>query len=166
MPYLLDSNIFIQAKNLYYGMDFCPGFWDWLVKQNKENQLYSIEKVKDELQAIDDDLSKWTQQRDSQFFLKPDESVLSALVEISRSINEKDYETGAKKIFLQGADYYLIAQAKAREYTIVTHEKPSDSKKKIKIPNVCIGFGIKYMTIYEMLRMTKARLILQVPDQF
>ena len=25
MLYLLDTNIFIQAKNLHYGMDFCPG---------------------------------------------------------------------------------------------------------------------------------------------
>jgi hypothetical protein len=25
--YLLDSNIFIQAKNLHYGLDFCPAFW-------------------------------------------------------------------------------------------------------------------------------------------
>ena len=38
MPYLLDSNVFIQAKNLHYGMDFCPGFWDWLVQKNKEGQ--------------------------------------------------------------------------------------------------------------------------------
>ena len=31
MPYLLDANVFIQAKNLHYGMDFCPAFWDWLI---------------------------------------------------------------------------------------------------------------------------------------
>ena len=31
MPYLLDSNVFIQAKNCHYGFDFCPAFWDWLV---------------------------------------------------------------------------------------------------------------------------------------
>jgi len=24
MAYLLDANVFIQAKNLHYGMDFCP----------------------------------------------------------------------------------------------------------------------------------------------
>ena len=30
MAYLLDTNVFIQAKNLYYGFDFCPAFWDWL----------------------------------------------------------------------------------------------------------------------------------------
>ena len=31
MAYLLDANVFIQAKNLHYGFDFCPAFWDWLV---------------------------------------------------------------------------------------------------------------------------------------
>jgi Domain of unknown function (DUF4411) len=29
MPYLLDSDVFIQAKNLHYSFDFCPAFWDW-----------------------------------------------------------------------------------------------------------------------------------------
>ena len=31
MAYLLDSNVFIPAKNLHYGLDFCPAFWDWLI---------------------------------------------------------------------------------------------------------------------------------------
>ena len=26
--YLVDANVFIQAKNLHYGFDFCPAFWD------------------------------------------------------------------------------------------------------------------------------------------
>lgn len=30
MAYLLDANVFITAKNLHYGFDFCPAFWDWL----------------------------------------------------------------------------------------------------------------------------------------
>jgi Domain of unknown function (DUF4411) len=47
--YLLDANIFIQAKNLHYGFDFCPAFWEWLVKRNEENIVASIEKVRDEL---------------------------------------------------------------------------------------------------------------------
>ena len=58
MAYLLDANIFIQAKNLHYGMDFCPAFWDWLIKSNSQQKLFSIEKVGDELKAIEDDLSK------------------------------------------------------------------------------------------------------------
>ena len=32
--YLLDTNIFIQAKNLHYGFDFCPAFWEWLTDRN------------------------------------------------------------------------------------------------------------------------------------
>lgn len=35
MAYLLDANVFIQAKNLHYGFDFCPAFWDWLVESNR-----------------------------------------------------------------------------------------------------------------------------------
>jgi hypothetical protein len=28
MAYVLDANIFIEAKQRYYGLDFCPAFWD------------------------------------------------------------------------------------------------------------------------------------------
>ncbi|MBF0147506.1 MAG: DUF4411 family protein [Magnetococcales bacterium] len=28
--YLLDSNVFIEAKNRYYAFDICPGFWEWM----------------------------------------------------------------------------------------------------------------------------------------
>lgn len=45
MAYLLDTSVFIQAKSLHYGMDFCPAFWDWLIKNNSEQKLFSIEKV-------------------------------------------------------------------------------------------------------------------------
>jgi Domain of unknown function (DUF4411) len=51
MPYLLDTNVFIQAKNLHYGMDFCPAFWDWLVQSNAAGRVFSIEKVGDEIEA-------------------------------------------------------------------------------------------------------------------
>jgi hypothetical protein len=30
--YLLDTNVFIQARNLHYGFDFCPAFWDWPIE--------------------------------------------------------------------------------------------------------------------------------------
>ena len=43
LAYLLDANVFIQAKNLHYGFDFCPAFWDWLIRQNLNGQLYRVE---------------------------------------------------------------------------------------------------------------------------
>ncbi|MEJ7695585.1 MAG: DUF4411 family protein [Candidatus Limnocylindrales bacterium] len=30
MAYLLDANVFIESKKRWYGLDFCPAFWDWL----------------------------------------------------------------------------------------------------------------------------------------
>ena len=55
MAYLLDANVFMQAKNLHYGLDFCPAFWDWLIARNTEDLLFSIERVEAEIQAGDDD---------------------------------------------------------------------------------------------------------------
>ena len=66
--------------------------------------------------------------------------------------------------FLQVADYYLVAHALAYGYTLVTHEIPANSKKKIKIPNACIGVRFKFMTPYEMLG-TSARDLSWAPDR-
>lgn len=61
MAYLLDANVFIQAKNLHYGFDFCPAFWDWLDAANGTHSVGSIEKVGDELLAGADELAQWAQ---------------------------------------------------------------------------------------------------------
>ena len=39
MAYLLDANVFIQAKNLHYGLDFCSAFWDWLIVKKRRLPL-------------------------------------------------------------------------------------------------------------------------------
>ena len=160
MAYLLDANVFIQAKNLQYGFDFCPAFWDWLVMENSKGQVFSIEKVGDELLAGADELSSWATARGAGFFLPPDPQVLPALATVSSWVTGQGYEPAAVNTFLQLADYYLIAHARAHGHTVVTHEIPSDSVRKVKIPNVCIGLGIKFMTPYEMLRAEKARFVL------
>lgn len=43
---------------------------------------------------------------------------------------------------------------------MVTHEVPASSVKRIKIPNVCIGLNLRFMTPYEMLRRERARFVL------
>jgi hypothetical protein len=79
MPYLLDANVFIQAKNLHYGLDFCPAFWDWLTANNGAGHVFSIEKVADEIAAGADDLYACAAQRGPGFFLAPDAAILPAL---------------------------------------------------------------------------------------
>jgi hypothetical protein len=43
MAYLLDADVFIRAKNLHYGLDFCPAFWDWLIQSNADGVVFSVE---------------------------------------------------------------------------------------------------------------------------
>jgi hypothetical protein len=156
MGYVLDANVFIQAKRLHYGFDFCPAFWDWLIKSHGKGNVHSIEKVGDELQAGNDQLSTWAAERGDAFFLKPDPKMAPALAQISTWVTGQGYDPAAVNTFLQVADYYLIAHALAHGHTIVTHEKPDGAVKKVKIPNVCIGVGVKCVTPFEMLRTERA----------
>ena len=105
-------------------------------------------------------MSEWAKERGEGFFLNPDQEMITSLSAVSEWIEEQDYSPSAKGTFFQVADYYLIAYAHSHELSIVTHEVASDSFKKIKIPNVCIGMGIKCVTPYEMLRKERARFIL------
>ncbi len=160
MAYLLDANVFIQAKDLHYGLDFCPAFWDWLVANNAAEKVFSIEKVGDEINAGDDELAVWAKTRGQAFFLKPDEQVAGQFPVVSTWASGRHYEPVAVSTFLQVADYYLVAHALAGGHTLVTHEVPSSSVKKIKIPNACVALDIKCMTPYEMLRHERARFVL------
>ena len=160
MAYLLDANVFMQAKNLYYGLDFCPAFWDWLIAGNTGGKVFSIEKVGDEIEAGGDELAAWAAQRGPDFFLKPDAAILPALGQVSSWATSQRYDPAAVSTFLQVADYYLVAHALARQHTVVTHEIASTSTKKIKIPDACIGLGIKCVTPFDMLRHERARFIL------
>src|SRR5262245_7207809 len=130
MAYLLDANVFIGAKNLHYGLDFCPAFWEWLIEQNKHGRVFSIEKVGDEVLAVGDDLSTWAAARGDGFFLKPDANVMPALAAVSTWATSQRYEPAAISTFLQVADYYLVSHALAAKYTVVTHEIPSASVRK------------------------------------
>lgn len=160
MKYLLDSDVFIQAKNLHYGLDFCPAFWEWLVNANASGTVFSIEKVGDEIEAGADELAGWAAARGDGFFLKPDSAILPALATVSTWANNQNYEPAAVSTFLQKADFYLVAHALAHGLVVVTHEVAAASTKKIKIPNACIGVGVKCMNPYEMLRHERARFVL------
>ncbi len=159
MVYLLDANVFIQAKNLHYGFDFCPAFWDWLDDANQRGIVFSIEKVADELIAGNDELATWAK-RQPNFFQKPDAQVVTAFGTVSNWVMRQRYDPAAINTFFQTADYYLVSHALAYNFVVVTHEVPSSTIKKVKIPNVCIGLKIRHMTPFEMLRRERARFVL------
>ena len=111
MAYLLDANVFIEAKQRHYGMDFCPAFWEWLVKANKKDRVFSIERVFDELEVGEDDLASWAIEQGSAFFLPPNEEMLGSLADVADWVRGQDYRSAAVSTFLDDADYYLVAFA-------------------------------------------------------
>ncbi|MCY4381577.1 MAG: DUF4411 family protein [Nitrospinae bacterium] len=109
--------------------------------------------------ASESELSEWAGKRGDEFFLKlPDMS--SALAEVAEWVTNQDYEQSAVRRFFQDADYFLVAHALFGGYEIVTHEIKSGSQKKTKIPDVCEGLDIGYLTPFEMLRRENARFVL------
>lgn len=121
--------------------------------------MFSVERVGDEILAGDDELAEWTRQRPN-LFLKPDTAMVPSLGELSTWANLAGYEPAGVAAFLQVADYYLVAHAHAHDFVIVTHEVFSTSPKRIKIPNACIGVGVKSINPYEMLRSERAQFVL------
>lgn len=160
MTYLLDANVFIQAKNLHYGLDFCPAFWDWLIDNNTAGHVFSIDKIADEIAAGADELVDWMAHHGSGLFRKTDPHIAAQFGKVSAWTTSQNYEATAINTFLQVADFYLIAHALADNHVVVTHEVPSNSTKRIKIPDACIGLDLNFMAPYEMLRREKAIFVL------
>ena len=160
MAYLLDANVFIEGKNRYYGFDFCPAFWDWIDTANAAHRVFSIEKVGDELAAVADELSTWAAARGTGLFLPIEPAMLPSLRRVAAWAQGQGYEPGAVTTFLQDADSYLVAHALALGCAVVTHEVPSPSLKRIKVPDACVGLGVRCVSPFEMLRNERARFVL------
>ncbi len=107
MSYLLDADVFIRAKNLHYGLDFCPAFWSWLIERKQDGAAFERGEAR---------------RRDPGWCRRPGR----------------------------------VGQG----HTVVTHEVPSPTVRRIKIPDACVGLRIKCMTPYEMLRRERARFVL------
>ncbi len=160
MAYLLDTNVFIQAKNLHYGLDFCPAFWEWLEEANQVEKVFSIRQVLDELVAGADKLSNWAKARGKGFYKDIDDETLPKLVQVSEWVQANGYETEAINEFSRAADYFLVSYALAHGHTVVTHEVSANSPHKIKIPNVCKGMGVECVNPFAMLRSESAKFVL------
>lgn len=159
MTWLLDTNIFVQAAQREYGFDFCPAFWEWLVQANAAGRVFSLDKVLAEL-SPGDQVADWASARPKGFFLSLQPSDAPSLGHVAAWARSGAFTAAAATEFLSVADSQLVAVAHARQLTVVTHEVPSNSKQRIKIPTACVGLGVTYASPYEMLRKERARFVL------
>jgi hypothetical protein len=162
--YLVDSDVFIEAKNRHYAFDVVPGFWDWLHQAHLAGRVFTVERVAQEVCAGSDDLAIWMKNRPATFAIKPGAADQAALQQIAHWAVNAPYDQGAAATFLSSGDYFLVAQALSRGFTVVTHEASNlASKKRIRIPDACSANGVTCMTPFRMLHDEGARFTLPPP---
>jgi len=162
--HILDSNVFIEAEKRFYANDFCPGFWQWLDSAQENGIVTSIDMVLNELNKGTDVLSNWaTERKGTNWFITvadiPTQRMYSEII----NYVENEYENQGKKAkFFSGADPWIIAKAVTTNSVVVTQEVLVDiNSSSIKIPNICNHFNVSYINIFELIRKSKIRFMLE-----
>jgi hypothetical protein len=93
MPYVLDANTLIQAKNEYYAFDICPGFWDWIDTATASGDVSSIEPIADELRKGKDDLATWAAARRGTFFQPLDATAHAEMTTVAAWVQNRTFGT-------------------------------------------------------------------------
>lgn len=155
--YILDANVFIEARRRYYAFDICPGFWDSLLANNDQGNVLSIDRIERELRDYGDEVSDWIENVVSpSFFVSSGEAdTIASYNQIIDWVNEQpQYYQAAKDDFARDPDSWLIAYTHAKDCVLVTLEttRRPEARATIPIPNVCHAFGIECVDTFQMLR--------------
>ena len=155
MAYLFDTNIFVESKK-NMPMDVWPTFWTKMVELINSGQVFSIDKVKEEIEHGGDELTDWIRDHAPRgFFLPMDNATLLKYSEIQNwsQSSQIGFTQAALSGFAQVADAYLVSTAAAKKMTLVTFEKSNPfSKKRVKIPDACDAVGVKCCDLNTALR--------------
>jgi len=156
--YLLDANVFIDAKNRYFAFDIVPAFWDWLAAQHTANKAFTVQAVYDEVVGGGDDLADWMKGQPSSFRLAPTAADSASLRRVSEWSQAQGFKQAAVADFLQSADYFIVAQALTLGYAVVTLEIPDPaSRRRVKVPDACAAVGVTWMSPFRWLRDEAAK---------
>lgn len=161
--YVIDSDVFISAKNGYYAFVICPGFWDSLIYHYQHGRVYSLDRIQQELLAgrKDEDLVQWVKNDVPDGFFVPsqDPDVIRAYQDIMLWVQRNtQYVDNAKAKFATEADGWLVAYACVKGAQIVTNEQPRpEARNRILLPDVCNQFGVRYHDTFTMLKSLGVR---------
>lgn len=143
MLYLLDANVLITAKNLYYEFGRVDEYWEWLAFQAEQGNAKIPLEIYEEITVGKDELAVWA--KDNKGALLLDEEVNIALVQ---HVTTQGYAPDLTDIELEaiGRDPFLIAYAMAdiNSRMVVTGEVRSNKQRQNRpIPSVCDTLGVK-----------------------
>lgn len=143
MLYLLDANVLITSKNLYYEFGRVDQYWEWLTFKAEQGAAKIPLEIYEEITIGRDELAAWA--KDNKAALVLDEEVDIALVQ---RVTTEGYAPDLTDIELEaiGRDPFVIAYALAdvENRVVVTQEVRSNKKRQNRpIPSVCDELGVK-----------------------
>lgn len=164
--FLIDSNIFITPYQNYYPFDLAPGFWEQLAARLSLDEVAILDVVKDEVIRGGDDLSDWFRNIQNMHIIsRKDPKILQEYAKVLNYLQSNPLYTdrALRAWAAEGiADPWLIATAKAYNYTIITLEATAGpittQSSKPKIPNICLEFGVTCKDLFYFMRQPGFRL--------
>jgi hypothetical protein len=159
--FLVDSNTFIVPHRQYYPFDLMPSFWEFLKNNITSGDIIILDSVYDEILKGNDALSNWLKSLPNfQPFSRRQEPILKNYAQVLQYIQTSGIYTEnalAEWAIESVADPWLIAAAKEYGWTIITFEDKLNftqnaKHSRLKIPNICEVFGVKYGNLFYMMR--------------
>ena len=154
--YLLDANVLICAKDLYYEFGRVNQYWEWLISCARQGKVKIPTEIVAELDKGDDALAEWVRQHRS--ILELGEAVNVPLFQ--NVINTYAPDLNESELENLGADPFLIAYALANvnDRVVVTMEGLGNHiRHNKKIPRVCDELGVKWCSQWEFGRALNFR---------
>jgi len=167
--YIFDSSSFITPYRLYYAEDIVPSFWEQLEDLIENGKVCTIDKVKEEITKIDDQLSRRVKRlfkravpfrrkntSDNLFSFGGESSEWIAYKSVISWAENSSYNKAAISEFKNDskADAFLIAFCKTYNLTLVTEEVFKRKKKRIPIPNACSALNVRCLNLFDFMRET------------
>ena len=159
--FIIDSNILIEPHKTYYSFDFVPEFWSCIEKNIATKRIIILDMVYDEIAVGTDALSLWIKNLQN---IKPLNHKTPEFLKHYADILNYIQTSGLYKIdalrswsVKSVADPFLIAAAIHNNYTVITGERPNtglnkaNPSPKVKIPDICAQFNVKWGNLFSML---------------
>ena len=150
---VFDTSAYVNGRRDHYPADTFPTVWKLIGEAMGDGRIIAPREVLNELKAKDDDTNKWAK------------GFPGGFVEPSAEVQR---EAGSIMALLpnpgvrDGADPFVVAEAKVRGLTVVTYEGRSFSGVATKnwarrMPGICQKLDVPCRTLPEALTMLGAR---------
>lgn len=153
--YSVDTNIFLDWWVRRYPEDVFPSIPSRVEALIVSGKWVAVERVSDEIQHVAPPaLKAWAKANKGQFCRHD-----AVLIAEANAITTRFPGLIDPYARHDEADRYVIAHAKLKGWSVVTHETPARSKKHAPrthyIPDVCSALGVPCIDLLELMRREK-----------